>query len=132
MFDIVKGYRDYGTFIIYQFEAETGYTPVIGDVVTINSAGKIVKATSTTSLRATGVVFEAGTPSVSASGQYVVLLGQGVIETSNVATGAGAPVVGDYVEINNGVWEKSGGTNVPSGIVLSIPAAGRYIIYKFI
>lgn len=130
-FDIVKGYKDYGTFIIHQFGAASGYTPEVGDVVTVNANGLIVKATSGALPIATGVVFETGTPSSNATSMHVVLLGQGIIETDNVASGAGAPSVGDYVEVENGVWKKSDGTNVPSGVVLSI-SSGKYIIYKFI
>lgn len=130
-FDIVKGYKDYGTFIIHQFGAASGYTPEVGDVVTVDANGLIAKATSGTLPIATGVVFETGTPSSNATSMHVVLLGQGMVETDNVATGAGAPAVGDYVEIDNGVWTKSGGTNIPSGIVISM-TSGKYIIYKFI
>ncbi|MEO0271535.1 MAG: hypothetical protein ABIM30_00375 [candidate division WOR-3 bacterium] len=130
-FDIVKGYRDYGTFIIHQFKAASGYNPQPGDIVSVDNNGLINKATSTTAPIATGVVFETGTPSSSATSMHVVLLGQGIIETDNVASGADAPSVGDYVEVEDGVWKKSGGENVPSGIVLSI-SSGKYIIYKFI
>jgi len=134
MLNIVKGYKDYGTFIIHQFEAEPNYTPVMGDVVTINSNGKIEKATSGTKPIATGIVFEAGTISTNTVGKYVVLLGQGVIETDNIT---GNIAVGNYVEINGGKWQKCEDTStiVPSGIVLWTAGSGsntRYFIYKFI
>jgi len=130
VFDILKGYKDYGTFIVDAFKAESGYTPAPGDVVTFNANGEIAKATSGTMPIATGVVFEANTPSVEAAGKYVVLLGQGIVKTDNVASDTEAPSVGDYVEVDGGVWKKAG-TNVPSGIVLEA-SNGVYVIYKFI
>jgi hypothetical protein len=131
VFDILKGYKDYGTFIVDVFKAESGYTPAPGDVVTFNDHGEITKATSGTMPIATGIVFEANTPSVEAAGKYVVLLGQGIVKTDNVASGAGLPSVGDYVEVNNGVWTKASEAKVPSGVVLEA-SNGVYVIYKFI
>jgi hypothetical protein len=135
VFDILKGYKDYGTFIVDVFKAASDYgpsAPAPGDVVTFNDHGEIVKATSSTMPIATGVVFEADTPSVEAAGKYVVLLGQGIVKTDNVARGQGAPSVGDYVEVNNGVWTKASGAKVPSGVVLEASDSGVYVIYKFI
>ena len=115
--EFLRGYP-HGGLELDRYELDTGVTVEAGDLVTVNSGGKLIKVIDTAAAAFAGIVVKGDLDdkSVALSKRPIILWGNYVVRTQKYS---GAVAVGAGVVADNGVF-KPAGANVPMGYVLQI------------